>query len=193
MEEKETIEITENEKMKWYALYVMPNKERKTKEGIQRAIRESGLEDFVSNVEVPMEKYWTFVRDKKTLKERVMVPGYILIRADLNNGEVLPTLKAVKNVLSFVTAERKTAETRPSPLSKKEVDKFLNIVEENDAKEVYNFDIGDEVEVLEGAFSSFKGIIDVCNHDTKKMRVNIDIFGRATPVELEFIQVKKSI
>lgn len=186
------IEIKTNEKMNWYALYVMPNKERKTKEDILRSVQDNNLDDYVTNVEVPMEKYWTFVRNKKTLKERVMVPGYIMVRADLSNGEVLPVLKNVKNVLSFVTAERKSVDPKPSPLSKKEVDKFLNIVEDNVTKVDYKFDIGDQVEVLDGPFSSFVGVVDVNNSETKKMRVNINIFGRETPVELDYNQVKKS-
>jgi len=182
--------ILEKENHKWYALYVTPNSERKIKSSILKHVRENNLTDYISSVEVPIEKYFTMIKGKKTLREKVMIPGYILINADLSNGEVIPTIKNVKGVFSFVSIEKNSPIKKPTPVSKKEIEKFLNVVEETETKMKYSYTLGDTIEILEGPFSGFKGEIDKKDDHSKKMIVMVDIFNRKTPVELEYHQVK---
>lgn len=186
------METTETTKLKWYALNVMPNQEKSIKKNILREIERNNLGNAISSVEIPIEKILTFKNGKKSVKEKITMPGYILIEADLNNGEVLPIVKNTQGVFGFITDGRvKNENSRPQPLRKSEVERILNIEEKDDDELLWKFEIGNRVKILQGPFSTFEGVITSLNEDKQKMNVNVIIFGRETPVELDYTHVDK--
>jgi len=172
---------------KFYVLRAVSGKENKIKEYLESEIRNSGLENYISQVLIPTEKVFQQRNGKKVLKERAYLPGYIIIEAALV-GEVFHLLKNVNYVIGFLGGNK------PVPLCASEVNRILGTVDElQEQQEEYDvqYMIGETVKVNYGPFSGFHGEIKEINLEKKKLTVLVKIFGRGTPLELGYMQVEK--
>ena len=179
-----------SEEKKWYVMRVISGKERKTKEYIESEINRSGWSKVVSQVLVPMEKVYKVKNGKKVIKERTFYPGYILLEADDNKmtPDMFSTIRHVSGVIGFLGG------AKPQSLRKNEVNRILGKVDEMaEGGEVINepFLVGENVKITDGPFNDFIGVIEEVNEEKKRVKVNVKIFGRKTPVELSFAQVEK--
>jgi len=175
---------------KWYVLRVMGGKEKKTAEFIEKEIDFSNMNDFVSQVLVPTDKVYQIRNGKKVSKERNFFPGYILVEANLV-GEVAHVLKNVTNVLGFLGATKGGV---PVPMRKSEINRILGKVDEmalSDEHVNIPFIEGETVKVIDGPFNSFHAEIEGIDEHKKKLKLMVKIFGRKTPLELNFMQVEK--
>lgn len=175
---------------KWYVLRAVGGKEKKAKEYIENEVRRLGLEEFVFQVLIPTEKVYQVKNGKKVSKERPFYPGYILIEAILV-GEIVHILRNIPNVAGFL-AETKGG--NPVPLRQDEVNRILGHVDnlaEGGEEIVTPFYVGEPVKVIDGPFNGFSGTIEEVNDEKKKLKVMVKIFGRKTPLELNFVQVEK--
>ena len=178
------------ENMKWYVLRVMGGKENKTVTFIEKEIDRLGMQDFVSQILVPTEKVYQIRNGKKVSKERNFFPGYLLVEANLV-GEVPHVLNNVTNVLGFLGA---TKGGIPVPMRKSEINRILGKVDEmalTDENISIPFIIGEQVKVIDGPFNSFTAEIEGIDEQKKKLKLMVKIFGRITPLELNFMQVEK--
>ncbi len=176
--------------MKWYVLRAIGGKEKKVKEYIDNEVANLNYQEYISQVLIPQEKYYQIRNGKKVLKERNFFPGYVLIEATLV-GEIPHFLKNIPNVIGFLGDRN----NNPVPLRQSEVNKILGTVDdladsENQELDV-KFLVGEEVTVNDGPFNGFKAVIEEINEDKKKLKVMVKIFGRKTPLELNYIQVDK--
>ncbi|MFN3555374.1 MAG: transcription termination/antitermination protein NusG [Bacteroidales bacterium] len=173
---------------KWYVVRAVSGSEKKVKQYIESEINRLGLQEYVSQVLIPMEKVYQVRKGKKISAERNYFPGYILIEANLT-GEVPHIIKTVPGVLGFLGSAGEAV-----PLREYEVNRILGKVDELSEKdEELNipFIVGETVKVTDGPFSSFTGVIEEINEEKKKLKVMVKIFGRKTPLELSFMQVEK--
>jgi len=184
------MEHKEVENMNWYVLRVMGGKERKTVSFIEKEIDRLGMNDFVSQLLVPTEKIYQIRKGKKVSKERNFFPGYVLVEANLV-GEVPHVLKNVTNVLGFLGA---TKGGIPVPMRKSEINRILGKVDAmalTDENVNIPFIVGEVVKVIDGPFNSFNAEIEGIDEQKKKLKLMVKIFGRKTPLELNFMQVEK--
>ncbi len=181
--------MSENVK-KWYVLRTVGGKEKKVKEYIESEISNAGLQEYVSQVLIPMEKVYQMRSGKKITKERNFFPGYVMIEAALV-GEIPHILRNVTNVIGFL-GDTKGGD--PVPMRMSEVNRILGRIDEKaeDVAEVnIPYAVGETVKVTDGPFNGFNGIIEEVNDEKKKLKVMVKIFGRKTPLELSFMQVEK--
>ena len=175
--------------MKWYVLKSISGKEQKVKEYIETACRTAGLDEFVSQVLIPTEKVVTLRNNKRVVKDKVLLPGYVLVECNLTD-ECYPRLRNVPNVLGFLS---NTRDQKPSPVRQAEINKLFGtedaVVEETFMEETYL--VGEKVKVTDGPFNGFSGEIEEVQTDKKKLKVIVTIFDRQTPLELSFNQVVK--
>ena len=174
---------------KWYVLRAVSGKEAKVKEYIEAEIKHNPLlQQYVSQVLIPMEKHASLRNGKRVVKEKISLPGYVLVEAQLV-GDVAHTLRFMPNVLGFLGGL-----DNPSPLRQSEVNRILGRVDEMaiPVEEVtVHYTIGETIKVTDGPFSGFNGIIEEVSDEKKKLKVMVRIFGRKTPLELNFAQVEK--
>ena len=180
----------EVENMKWYVLRVMGGKERKTVTFLEKEIERLGMQDFVAQILVPTEKIYQIRKGKKVSKERNFFPGYVLVEANLV-GEVPHVLKNVTNVLGFLGATKGGV---PVPMRKSEINRILGKVDEmalTDENISIPFLVCETVKVIDGPFNSFNAEIEGIDEQKKKLKLMVKIFGRKTPLEMNFMQVEK--
>lgn len=173
---------------KWYVLRAVSGKENKVKEYLESEIKKTDLGKYVSQVIIPTEKTYIMRNGKKVLKEKPYLPGYILIEAALI-GEVIHELRNINYVAGFLPDTQ-----NPQPLRQSEVNRVLGTMDELDEQEVemdVQYFVGENVKVTNGPFSGFSGIIEEVNTEKKKLKVMVKIFGRKTPLELNYMQVEK--
>jgi transcription termination/antitermination protein NusG len=173
---------------KWYVLRVVSGKEKKAKDLIDNEISKNpSISKYVNRAVLPLEKVFQVRSGKKYAKERNFYPGYILIEAELN-GEVMQTLESLNNVISFLKDNG-----RPQPLKQIEINRILGKIDE--LREETDFDIpfivGETIVITDGPFTSFNGDITDIDEIKKKVKINVRIFGRETPLELSFLQIDK--
>ena len=180
-------EVIEN---KWYVLRVMGGKEKKTQLFIEKEIDRLKLNDFVSRILIPTEKVYQIKNGKKVSREKNFFPGYLLVEANLT-GEVPHIIRGVQNVMGFLGA---TKGGTPVPMRDAEINKILGRVDEmalSDEHVSIPFVVGETVKVIDGPFNSFNAEIESIDEQKKKLRLIVKIFGRKTPLELNFMQVEK--
>lgn len=171
----------------WYIIHAYSGFEDKVKAALEESIRQLKLEDKISEILVPTEKVVELVKGQRKTSSRKFFPGYVLVRMELDDT----TWHLVKNtpkVTGFLGGN-----STPTPIPPEEVDKVIAQMIEGikRPKPKFHFEGGDEVKVIDGPFTNFIGRVDEVKEDKAKLRVLISIFGRATPVELEFVQVEK--
>ncbi len=183
---------------KWYVLRVVSGKERKIKEYLDKDIVRNGWTNTVKQIFLPVEKVYKVVNGKKVMRERNFYPGYIMIEvADGKlNDDMIQAMSNISNVMHFLT-DGKGSKGNIISLRKAEVNKMLGKVDEmNDAGGMTMsepFIIGETIKIIDGPFNDFNGVIEEVNDEKKKLKVQVKIFGRATPVELSYMQVEKIV
>jgi transcriptional antiterminator NusG len=173
---------------RWYSVSVLSNFEKKIAEQIRTAVIEANLGEEIEEVLVPTEEVLEVRRGKKVTSERRFMPGYVLVRMEMSNkGYHLIT--SINRVTGFLGPQGK-----PMPMRDEEVNAILNRVEEGEAapRNLIRFEIGEQVNVTDGPFEGFAGMVEEVDDTNSRLKVTVSIFGRATPVELEFTQVTKT-
>ena len=173
---------------KWYVLRAVSGKEAKVKEYIEAEMKHNALlTQYVSQVLIPTEKHATLRNGKRVVKEKISLPGYVLVEAELK-GDVAHTLRFMPNVLGFLGGL-----DNPTPVKQSDINRILGNVEETELIDEVNvpYVVDETVKVTDGPFSGFSGVIEEVNAEKHKLKVNVKIFGRKTPLELSFNQVEK--
>jgi len=174
---------------RWYSVSVLSNFEKKIAEQIRTSVIEAGLEEDIAEVLVPTEEVIEIRRGKKVPTERRFMPGYVLVRMEMSDrGYHL--INSINRVTGFLGPQG-----RPMPMRDAEVNAILNRVQEGEDKPVLliSFEIGEKVKVNDGPFEGFDGMVEEVDDANQRLKVTVSIFGRETPVELEFMQVSKEV
>ncbi|MFP3870852.1 MAG: transcription termination/antitermination protein NusG [Syntrophobacteria bacterium] len=173
--------------MQWFIVHTYSGYEQKVKGALEERIKALGKAEFFDQILVPTENVVELVKGERKTSSRKFYPGYILVRMELND-ETWHIVKDTPKVTGFIGGKEK-----PTPLSDEEAHNIIEQMTEGAAKPKpkYLFDRGDEVRVIDGPFSNFNGVVDEVNPEKGKVRVLVSIFGRSTPVELDFVQVTK--
>jgi len=181
----------QQQESKWFVLRVVSGKERKVKEYLDKEISRGGWSDVVKQVFLPVEKVYKVANGKKVVRERNYYPGYVMI--EIIDGrlsdDLRDTIKNTNSVIHFLGKEN------PIALRKAEVNKMLGKMDEmaeaGGVSMVEPFIVGETIKIIEGPFNDFNGVIEEVNDEKKKLKVTVKIFGRSTPVELNYMQVEK--
>jgi transcriptional antiterminator NusG len=178
-----------NPRHKWYIVHAYSNFEKKVAESIREQAKNHGLEDEFSEILVPTEDVVEIRRGRKINAERKFFPGYVLVKMELTD-EAYHLIKNTPKVTGFLGSGSK-----PIPVSEKEVQRIVGAIEEGveRPKPTISFEIGEQVRVTDGPFASFNGSVEQVDEERTRLRVTVSIFGRATPVELEYSQVEKVV
>ncbi len=173
---------------KWYIVHAYSNFEKKVAEAIRDQAKSTGLEDKFSEILVPTEDVVEIRRGRKINTERKYFPGYVLVKMELTD-EAYHLVKNTPKVTGFLGSGSK-----PIPVSEREVQRIVGAIEEGveRPRPTIRFDIGEKVRVTDGPFASFDGVVESVDEDRARLRVTVSIFGRATPVDLEYGQVEKT-
>jgi transcription termination/antitermination protein NusG len=175
---------------RWYIIHAYSGFENKVRESLMAEATRMGLEQFVEAIEVPTEQVTEVRRGKKVQSERKFMPGYVLAKLEMTD-QVYHLVKNTPKVTGFLGSSGK-----PQPIPDAEAARMLNTKEETAAQPKQqikvDYEIGDSVKVLDGPFASFNGLVEELDFDKAKVKVSVSIFGRATPVELDFEQVERS-
>jgi transcriptional antiterminator NusG len=181
--------------LKWYVFRVISGQEKKIKSYLETEIERSKLTEFIPQVLIPSEKVYEMRNGKKRVRERNFFPGYVLVSADLSNGEAYHKVNNIPGVIGFLGSNGSSATNKePVALRQSEVNRILGKVDEVDQFEEKletPFIKGESVKVMDGPFSGFTGNVEEIFEDKKKLNVMVKIFGRNTPVELSYMQVEK--
>jgi len=172
---------------RWYSVSVLSNFEKKISEQIKTAVAEASLEAEIEEVLVPTEEVIEVRRGKKVTTERRFMPGYVLVRMEMSD-QGYHLINSINRVTGFLGPQG-----RPMPMRDSEVNAILNRVQEGEdaPRTLINFEVGEKVKVNDGPFEDFDGLVELVDEDNQRLKVTVSIFGRETPVELEFTQVTK--
>nr|WP_210327052.1 MULTISPECIES: transcription termination/antitermination protein NusG [Bartonella] len=172
---------------RWYIVQAYSNFEKKVAEAIEKEAKLKGLDHLFEKILVPTEKVVEVRRGRKVDSERKFFPGYVLVRADLTD-DVYHLIKNTPKVTGFLGSDSK-----PVPITDREADQILNQVQQGieRPKSSVSFEVGEQVRVADGPFASFNGIVQEVEDERSRLKVEVSIFGRATPVDLDFGQVEK--
>jgi transcriptional antiterminator NusG len=178
-----------NPDLRWYVVHAYSGMEKAVERNIQERITRAGMQDKFGRILVPMEEVVEVKNGQKKTTERKFFPGYVLVEMIMED-DTWHLIKHTNKVTGFVGG----AKNRPSPISEAEVAKIVNQMQEGTEKPRHKveFEVGEYVRVKEGPFTDFNGSVEDVNYDKSKVRVSVTIFGRATPVELEFSQIEKT-
>ena len=172
---------------RWYSVSVLSNFEKKIAEQIRAKAAEQHLDDKIDEVMVPTEEVIEMRRGKKVQSERRFMPGYVLVHMEMSD-ETYHLITSINRVTGFLGPQG-----RPMPMRDSEVNAILNRVEEGEVapRNLIRFEIGERVKVNDGPFEGFDGMVEGVDDAGQRLKVSVSIFGRATPVDLEFSQVTK--
>lgn len=175
---------------KWFVLRVIGGKERKIKEYLDKEIKRSGWENVINQVLCPSEKVYKVQNGKKVMREKILFPGYMLIEATKGSlsGAVISDVRSIPGVIHFLGKEH------PDALRKSEVNKMfgnLDDMADDDIQLLEPYIVGETIKIIDGPFNDFNGTIQAVDEDKKKIKAVVKIFGRDTPVELNYMQVEK--
>jgi transcriptional antiterminator NusG len=178
-----------NERFKWYIIHAYSGFERKVKESLEGRVEAFGLQNKIGRVMIPTEPVTELVNGKKRTVERVFLPGYVLVEMDLDN-DLWHVIKNTPRVTGFLGTGDK-----PVSLTEQEVSSILfrSDVSKDKPRMKIKFEKNESVRITEGPFANFNGVVDEVNEDRETLKVMVTIFGRSTPVELEFGKVEKSV
>lgn len=174
---------------RWYVVHAYSGFENQVKRSLEDRIKRAGMEDQFGEILVPTEEVVEIRDGQKRRSERKFFPGYVLVQMDMNEG-TWHLVREVPRVMGFIGG----TSDRPAPISDKEADAILNRVREGAEKPKPKvlFEVGEVVRVVDGPFTDFNGAVEEVNYEKSRLRVAVLIFGRSTPVELEFSQVEKA-
>ena len=174
---------------RWYSVSVLSNFEKKVAEQIKTAVAEAGLTEEIDEVLVPTEEVIEVRRGKKVTSERRFMPGYVLVRMEMSN-KGYHLISSINRVTGFLGPQGK-----PMPMRDAEVNLIMNRVEEGleAPRNLIRFETGEKVKVTDGPFEGFDGMVEEVDESHNRLKVSVSIFGRSTPVELEFTQVSKGM
>ena len=174
--------------MNWYIVQAYSGFEKKVADSIKDVMVKSSMETNLGEVLVPTHKVTEVKKGKRTQKQKKYFPGYILVKLDLNK-QIYHKIKNIQKVSGFLGPEGK-----PVPVSENEVKKIMNQITETETNPSagISFEIGEKVRVCDGPFDSFSGLVEEIDEDKSRLKVSVSIFGRPTPVDLEFNQVEKN-
>jgi transcriptional antiterminator NusG len=173
---------------RWYIVHAYSNFEKKVADAIRDQAERQGLAEKFEDIRVPTEEVVEVVRNKKRIKEQRHFPGYVLVKMDMTD-DAYHLVKNTPKVTGFLGTQNK-----PMPIPEKDVQRLLGEVEQAAAarpRQLISFEIGERVRVTDGPFQSFEGSVEEVDDDTNRLKVSVAIFGRPTPVDLEFAQVEK--
>ncbi len=175
--------------MRWYSVSVLSNFEKKVSENIRTAVADAGMQDEIDEVLVPTEEVIEVRRGKKVTSERRFMPGYVLVHMEMTS-KGYHLISQINRVTGFLGPQGK-----PMPMRDSEVNTILHRVEEGEIapRNLIRYDIGERVKVTDGPFEGFDGMVEEVDEGHSRLKVSVSIFGRATPVELEFTQVSKGM
>lgn len=175
--------------LRWYVVHAYSNYENQVKKSLEERVKREGLDKYFGKILVPTEEVVEMRMGQQRKSERKFFPGYVLVQMELTD-ETWHMVRDVPRVLGFIGG----TSDRPAPISDKEAEAILNRVEEgvNKPKPKVLFEVGEVVRVIEGPFKDFNGVVEEINYEKSKLKVSVLIFGRSTPVELEFGQVEKT-
>lgn len=176
---------------KWYVLRIVSGKERKVKEHLDKEVKIMGWGHAILQILCPVEKVFKVLNGKKVLREKTLYPGYIMLEAKegMLNDTMIQGITGITNVIHFLGKEH------PIALRKSEVHKMFGTLDEVSEQGIgyaEPYIIGETVKIIDGPFNDFNGTIEEVNEEKKKLKVVVKIFGRATPVELNYSQVEKT-
>lgn len=174
--------------LRWYVVQAFSGYENKVKGMLEERIQLAGLEEFFGEVLVPTEEVVEMRAGQKRRSERKFFPGYVLVSMEMNE-ETWQVVRNTPRVMGFIGG----TSDRPAPISQKEADAILNRIEDSGDKPKPKtlFEPGEMVRVIDGPFADFNGVVESVNYEKSRLQVSVSIFGRSTPVELEFSQVEK--
>jgi len=182
-----SVSASGNSKARWYVVHVHSGSEKSTAEYIMEQAVVKEMDAFIEDVVVPTESAVEMRRGAKVNTERKFFPGYMLVRMEMND-DAWHFVKSAPKVTGFLGGKN-----RPSPISDTEVQQIMQQMEEGvgSVRNDVTYDVGEEVKVTDGPFASFNGIVEEADQERKRLKVSVSIFGRATPVELEYSQVER--
>ncbi len=170
----------------WYALHTYSGHENRVKENLAQRARSMGMEERVTEIFVPTQEVTEIKGGKRKVSVKTSFPGYVLVRMDLND-ELWYVVKSTPGVMGFVGTS-----SQPTALRDEEVEEIVNAAERpGEEKQIIDMSVGDNARIIDGPFTGFSGVIDEIDEDKSKLKLMISIFGRSTPVELEFFQIEK--
>lgn len=174
---------------RWYAVHVFSNFEKRVAETLRESVEQQGLQDEIEEIFVPTEEVMEIRRGKKVKSERRLMPGYVLVKMEMTDKAYLHVIDT-NRVTGFLGPQGK-----PSPMRDSEVNQLLNVVEEGveRPRPMVSFEVGEQVRVTDGPFESFTGMVEQVDEISARLKVMVSIFGRPTPVELEYTQVSKQL
>ncbi len=175
--------------MQWYVVHAYSGFEKSVQRALKERIARAGMQDKFGEILVPVEEVVEMKGGQKSVSERKFFPGYVLVQMEMND-DTWHLVKSTPKVTGFVGG---TA-TKPAPISEKEVKAILQQIQEGveKPKPKVLYEVGELVRIIDGPFSDFNGTVEEVNYEKSKLRVSVTIFGRATPVELDFSQVEKT-
>ncbi len=176
-------------KNKWYVLKAVSGKEAKVKEYLEAEMKHNDLlSSHISQVLIPLEKHASVRNGKRVVKEKISLPGYVFLEANLSNGDIAHTVRFMPNVLGFLGGM-----DNPTPVPQSDINRMLGNTEETELEDNVDipYAVDETVKVTDGPFSGFSGVIEEVNTEKHKLKVMVKIFGRKTPLELGYMQVEK--
>lgn len=172
---------------KWYIINTLSGYEKRVATDIERQVESEGLSEYIEDIVIPVEEVVEVKKGKKTRSERKFFPGYVMVKM-LMNDQSWHLIKDIPRVTGFLGSKDK-----PQPISDKEAERIFRQVQDGIEKPKHSiaYELGESVKIIDGPFESFTGVVEDVDDERNKLKVSVSIFGRSTPVELEYVQVDK--